>query len=96
MLRALGALFLILVLCIGAGLAYTNSGYVGFDYLFGTVQVRLVVLVLLAFVIGALLGLVFCAVRHFGLRAELRRLRRRARELETELKNLRSLPLRDA
>lgn len=95
MLRVLGAVLLVAVLCLGVGLAYTNAGFVTFDYLFGQTQIRLVLVLLLAFTIGVVLSMLLCGIRILGLHADIRRLRRRQRELDTELKNLRNLPLRD-
>lgn len=93
MLRLLLWLVLILALVAGAALSYFNSGYVGFDYLFGSVEVRLVFLIVGTFVVAALLTLLLCAVRILSLSGETRRLRRQLRDAETELKNLRNLPL---
>jgi uncharacterized integral membrane protein len=92
MLRLLVVMLLILVFALGASLGYFNSQNVQFDYLFGTVQLRLVVLVVASVLISALLTLLLCAGRLLGLAAELRRLRRDLRNAETELKNLRNLP----
>lgn len=92
MLRVLVVLLLLLVFALGAALAYFNSQHVEFDYLFGSVQVRLVVLVVSTVAVSAVLTLLLCAGRLLGLAAELRRLRRELRNAETELKNLRNLP----
>jgi uncharacterized integral membrane protein len=81
------------VFVAGAALGYFNSAPVSFDYLFGSTQLRLVSLIVGTLLIGALLMLVLCAARMLGLSRDLRRLRRQLRDAETELKNLRSLPL---
>ncbi|MBV8062754.1 MAG: LapA family protein [Nevskia sp.] len=93
MLRILAALLLLAVFIAGAGLSYFNYGYVSFNYLFGSAQVRLVVLIVLTFLAAALLTLLLCAVRLFSLSGEARRLRRQLRDAETELKNLRNLSI---
>ncbi|HZR37771.1 MAG TPA: lipopolysaccharide assembly protein LapA domain-containing protein [Nevskia sp.] len=93
MLRLLAAVLLLAVFVAGAGLSYFNYDYVSFNYLFGTTQVRLVVLVVLTFVLAALLTLLLCSIRLFSLSGEARRLRRQLRDAETELKNLRNLPI---
>ncbi|MBL6749398.1 MAG: DUF1049 domain-containing protein [Nevskia sp.] len=92
MLRLLVVLLLVVVFALGAALGYFNSQNVQFDYLFGSVQVRLVVLVVATVLVSALLTLLLCAGRLLGLAAELRRVRRELRNAETELKNLRNLP----
>lgn len=93
MLRILAALLLLAVFIAGAGLSYFNYGYVSFNYLFGSAQLRLVVLIVLTFIAAALLTLLLCAVRLFSLSGEARRLRRQLRDAETELKNLRNLSI---
>jgi putative membrane protein len=92
-LRVLLWLLLLAALIAGAALSYFNSGYVGFNYLLGSVEVRLVVLIVFTFVLAALLTLLLCSVRILSLSGEARRLRRQLRDAETELKNLRNLPL---
>lgn len=83
---------LLVVFTLGASLGYFNSEQVSFHYLFGTVDVRVAVLVIVSFLSGAVLALVFCGLRILSLLRELRRLRKQARDAETELKNLRNLP----
>jgi|SRR5579884_2651947 len=93
MLRLLLVLLLVAVFVAGAALGYFNATPVSFDYLFGQVQVRLVTLIVGSAVLAALLTLVLCAGRLLALTAEIRRLRRRLRDAEAELKNLRNLPV---
>lgn len=93
MLRVLAIILLLAVFIAGAALGYFNYGFVTFDYLFGSTQVRLVVLIVLTVIAAALLTLLLCAVRLFSLSGEARRLRRQLRDAETELKNLRNLPI---
>jgi uncharacterized membrane protein YciS (DUF1049 family) len=93
MLRILLILLVVVVFIAGAALGYFNATPVSFDYLFGSTQVRLVALIVGTFLIGALAMLILCATRMLGLSRDLRRLRRQLRDAETELKNLRNLPL---
>jgi lipopolysaccharide assembly protein A len=93
MLRILVVMVLLAVFIAGAALGYFNAIPVDFNYLFGAMQVRLVVLIVFTFVIAALLTLLLCAGRMLSLSGEARRLRRQLRDAETELKNLRNLPL---
>ena len=93
MLRILLYMVLLAVFIAGAALGYFNATPVSFNYLFGTVELRLVVLVVFTFVLAALLTLLLCAGRILSLSGEARRLRRQLRDAETELKNLRNLPL---
>ena len=93
MLRLLIVLLLVLVFSLGASLGYFNAERVTFHYLVGSVEVRVAVLVAVSFVAAAMLTLLLCALRMLGLRREIRRLRKQVRDAETELKNLRNLPL---
>jgi lipopolysaccharide assembly protein A len=93
MLRSLVVLLVVAVFVIGAALGYFNSAQVDFNYLSGSTHLSLVSLIIGSFVVGALFMLLLCAVRMLGLNRDLRRLRRQLRDAETELKNLRSLPL---
>jgi uncharacterized membrane protein YciS (DUF1049 family) len=90
--RLLLSVLLLVVFVAGAALAYYNSAPVHFDYLFGALDVRLIVLLSATFALAVALTLALCAARLLGLTGEIRRLRRRLGNTETELKNLRNLP----
>jgi len=92
MLRIFQMIALALVFFGGACLSYFNADRVHFNYLFGETDLRLIVLLVGAFVLAVLLTLLLCAAKYLGLSAEIRRLRRKLRDAETELKNLRNLP----
>jgi uncharacterized membrane protein YciS (DUF1049 family) len=93
MLRLITVIVLVIVFALGATLGFSNGDNVTFHYLFGSVELRIAVLVLIAFAVGALLALLLGGLRMLGLHREIRRLRRQLRDAETELKNLRNLPL---
>lgn len=95
-LRNLGILLLVIIFCLAAALSYSNSAPVSFDYLVGTVQMRLVLLLLLAFILGVIVTLLLSGWRLLAQRREVARLRKKLRGTETELKNLRNLPLKSA
>jgi len=92
-LRVVAAVLVVAVFVAGLALGYFNSAPVRFHYLFGAVEVRLAVLLAASFIAAALLTLLLCGVRMLTLSGEARRLRRRLRDAETELKNLRNLQL---
>jgi putative membrane protein len=96
MIRLLGMAVLIVFGVLGASTAFSNAGYVTFHYLFGVVQIRLILLLVAVFAVAVLISVLVFGVRVLALRGELRRVRRQLRDAETELKNLRNLPLRDA
>lgn len=93
MLRIVIVFFLILVFVLGASLGYFNAERVTFHFLFGSVEVRVAVLVIVTFLAAAALTLLLCGLRMLGLHRDIRRLRKQVRDAETELKNLRNLPL---
>jgi len=92
MLRILLLVLLLLVFLGGASLSYFNADPVHFNYLAGTAEVRLILLLISAFALAVVLTLLLCSAKFLAMTAELRGLRRRLRNTETELKNLRNLP----
>ena len=70
MLRLLAMLLLAAVFVAGAALGYFNSNVVRFNYLFGTADVRLVLLIVASFVFAMLLTLLLCGARILSLSGE--------------------------
>lgn len=93
MLRIVILVVLLIVFALGASLGFFNAEPITFNYLFGSVEVRVAVLVIVTFILGALLALALCGLRILSLHREMRRVRKQLRDAETELKNLRNLPL---
>lgn len=93
MLRALGILLLVVIFCLAVALGYFNLTPVQFDYLFGTAQLHLVVLLLLAFAAGIVLTLLLSSWRMLRLRTRIRRLKRQLNVAESERVNLQALPV---
>ena len=91
--RLLVTLLLIATFCVGAAVSYFNWSPVTFHYLAGQAELPLIALLLLAFVLGVLVMGLLNFARIFTLNREARRQARQIRELEGELKSLRSLPL---
>lgn len=82
------------VLVAGWKFAAANAEPVALDYLIGRVEdVRVWVLVVATFAVGAAAGMVVCVVEMTRLGLLSRRYRRALRRLEAELHGLRSLPL---
>ncbi|TAM09559.1 MAG: DUF1049 domain-containing protein [Nevskiaceae bacterium] len=96
MLRTLGLLCLVVIFCLVAAIGYFNLAAVQFDYLFGSTEIHLVLLLLIVFALGVGLTLLCCSIGLLGQHRELRRLRRQLNQAEAELKNLRTLPLKSA
>ncbi|HUS24518.1 MAG TPA: LapA family protein [Candidatus Binatia bacterium] len=93
MLRILLWLLALLAFTTGAALSYYNWADVRFDYLVGAAEVPLIGLLLASFVAGGITVSLISAIRVWSLRFELRRTQKRLRDAETELRNLRELPI---
>lgn len=96
MWRILTLILLVLMLGLGISIGYFNAQPITFDYLFGSVTVPLVALVMGEFALAVLLTLLVCSARILGLKREIRRLNRQLRDTEAELRTLRNLPIRDS
>ena len=86
-------IILIAVLCLGATVGYFNAQPVEFYYLVGSAHLPLIALVIAVFGLAVVLTLALTMTRVFGLKREIRRLHRQLRDAQTELRNLRDLPL---
>lgn len=93
MFKTLILIVLIVVLCLGATVGYFNAQPVEFYYLFGSAHLPLIALVIAVFGLAVVLTLALTMARIFGLKREIRRLHRQLRDAQTELRNLRDLPL---
>lgn len=91
--RILILIVLMIVLSLGACVGYFNAQSVEFFYLVGSIKLPLIALIIGIFLIGVALTLLLCMGRIFGLKGQVRRLRRQLLDAETELKNLRNLPV---
>lgn len=95
MSRILNVLILIILLLVVA-LAALNAVTVPLDYFLGSIEIALPWLMLATLFVGFLLGLLVAFVKVWSSRVENSRLRKEKRVMEVELKNLRSLPIRNA
>lgn len=91
MLRTVVLTLLLVFLVCGAAVGFFNAQPVSFNYLVGSVELPLIVLILGELVLVTLIGLLVFAGRVWALRLEIRGLRKRLAAAEVELKNLRSL-----
>ena len=96
MLRIIGVVLVVLVVVFGASFAYINSGTVTVHLWVRTVESSLPLALFLALLLGWLLGIVSTAGVIMRQLREVRRLRRAAKLAETEINNLRSIPIRNA
>jgi putative membrane protein len=87
-------LVILLVLILGAGFASLNDAQVTLNYYFGIIDAPLSLALLGALGIGLLLGFLASLALWIGARREIAGLRRHARLAQQEVKNLRSIPLK--
>lgn len=95
MMRLLVVGSILIVLALGVAIGFFNGQPVSFNYLAGTLEVPLIVLVMGEFLLVATLTALLCWARIFGLKGEIRRLRRQLKDAQAELQSLRNLPLKD-
>lgn len=84
-----------LVLLIGLVFAFFNAESVTVDYLFGELETPLVIVLLLDFVFGFAVAFLLFYGRILKQRADLAKQRRRLRDADDEIRNLRNLPIRE-
>ncbi len=94
-MRILRLVFLLAIFVVGLAFAVINSNPVRVEYYFGGGELPLALALILAFALGALLGMIVHAGKVFRLKREISSLRRSTADRERELTNLRTLPLRD-
>jgi len=95
MIRVLVIGTILLVLALGVAIGFFNAQPVSFNYLAGTLQLPLIALVMGEFFLVAVLTALLCWARIFGLKGEIRRIRRQLKDAQAELQSLRNLPLKD-
>lgn len=95
MIRVLIITILMLVLALGIAIGFFNAQPVTFNYLAGSLQLPLIALVMGEFFLVALLTALLCWARIFGLKGEIRRVRKQLKDAQAELQSLRNLPLKD-
>lgn len=92
MRRSLGAVVLVALAVVGALLTVYNADDVRFNYLLGSVELPLFVLLLLGVVVGSALSLLAFVFRVVELKTVCRQLQRQLRDADIELQSLRKRP----
>lgn len=95
MTRILGLIFLLLVLMIGLTFAVLNANPVTVNYYFGSREAPLSLVLVLALIVGAVLGVLATTGLVLRLKRENSRLQRANRVAEREVANLRTMPIKD-
>lgn len=96
MLSLIRNLIIVVALILGAVFGYLNYASTSVNLLWGTIDAPLVVLLALAFVAGLLIAFVVLGLKIIKLRSKLSSSRRKLRDAEAEISNLRSMPIHDA
>ncbi|RJQ48289.1 MAG: LapA family protein [Gammaproteobacteria bacterium] len=96
MLRIVRFMLFLIILAASLGLALINAGVVQIDYYFGHWDVPLSLTLVIAAAAGVLFGVGSCLGSIFRLKREVSRLRKAVKLLETEIMNLRSIPVKDS
>ena len=93
--RLIGFLLLVVLVVIGLSFAVLNSQPVSLNYYFGEQEVPLSMIVVLSLAAGAVIGVMVSAGLIFRLKAQLGRLRRKLRDAEKDMDQLRVLPVKE-
>ncbi len=89
-------LILCLVVFVGVVFAVLNAQPVLLNYYFGSREMPLSLVFILALIVGSVLGILASISLLIRSRREMQKLRKAAKLAEKEVTNLRSLPIRDA
>ena len=94
MMRIVRLIFYILILLLGLTFAGLNAGPVELNYYFGSWQTPLSLLLVAAMTLGVVFGILASMGRLLRLKREVSALRKSAQLAQTEVANLRALPLK--
>ena len=94
MKRALTILLLFFLVVLATMLTQLNNELVNFNYYFDTTTISLPILLLLAVVFGALIGLFMTVGMAMSASTDRRRLRQKLKLCEQEIANLRDIPIK--
>lgn len=94
-MKLIKLVFFLFFLLIGAAFAVLNAELVNLDYYFGSLQLPLSVVLIAFMALGAGLGVFACSGLVLRLKHENSSLRRKSQMVHEEVKNLRTIPIRD-
>lgn len=89
-------LIIVLALVLGAAFSFYNLQAVHVDLLWTQASAPLVVLLVIAFVLGIVVAMIGLFYKLARLRGRLSRTRRKLKDAQAEVRNLRSMPIHDA
>tara|TARA_R110001592_G_scaffold170807_2_gene408620 strand:- start:78287 stop:78574 length:288 start_codon:yes stop_codon:yes gene_type:complete len=85
----------VIVLILGAGFSAINLAPIDINYYLGTLSLPLSMIIIVAIILGTLLGALALSTSILRLRYENRRLRKKLTVSEQEIDSLRILPITD-
>jgi len=95
MTRFISLIFIVFILLLVLLFTTLNAEPVSLNYYLGQVDQPLALILVVAFVAGALIGLLASVFMILSSRHEVSKLRRHIKHTEQEVMNLRSIPLKD-
>lgn len=95
MRRLIALVIAVLVVALGLSFAVLNADSAELNFYFGTLSMPISLWMVVALLVGAVLGVVSSVGLFFRQRRELARLRRQVADAEKELSELRKLPIRN-
>jgi lipopolysaccharide assembly protein A len=95
MKRIINVVLMLLVALLGLTFALMNAQNIELNYYFGSIEIALSLAVVVAIILGAILGMLATLGIVFSQKCEMAKLRKATRLAEQEVANLRSVPLKD-
>ncbi|HEY5603308.1 MAG TPA: LapA family protein [Gammaproteobacteria bacterium] len=95
MKRIVNLVLILIVTLVTVTFTLLNSQPVRISYYFGNYEIDLLVVIVMALVLGAVLGITAVLGKLFSMKQQMLRKEKKIRIAEKELENLRSLPLKD-
>ncbi|MDH5573516.1 MAG: LapA family protein [Gammaproteobacteria bacterium] len=95
MLRLLYLFLFLLLIIAGIAFAVLNATPVSFNYYFDSTQIPLSLILVLAILVGAVLGVMASIGLIIKLKREISRLKKSVSLTEKEVMNLRAIPIKD-
>jgi lipopolysaccharide assembly protein A len=94
-MRILSYLVLLVIMLVGLTFASLNANVVSFNYYLGIKEMALSLLLVFAFGLGIILGLLAAFFPWIKAKRDASRLKSRLKVVEKEVENLRSMPIKD-
>ena len=95
MMRLLTTIFYLILIILGVSFAALNAGSIEVSLYFTKLTMPLSILLALMLGIGILIGFLLFLYRYWRLKIDYRKLKNQLKLTESEIKNLRSIPLKD-